>query len=210
SEKETLLRELYHRTKNNMYLIISLLGLRESELSSEADRVIFREMSGRIRTMALVHEKLYRSPDLSHILFDDYLRELVALLAEGLPADGIRFEFDLESVELSVDQALPLGLVIYELLVNSLRHAFPEGRGRVGLGLHPLRDGRIGRLELIVWDDGIGLPEGFDPSKGESMGFQIVTSIVEHQLGGAISFGGVKGTRCSIVVPMGEAEKMTR
>ena len=210
SEKETLLRELYHRTKNNMYLIISLLGLREFELASEVDRVIFREMAGRIRTMALVHEKLYRSPDLSHILFDDYLRELVALLAEGLPAEGIRFEFDLEPVELSVDQALPLGLVIYELLVNSLRHAFPGGRGRVGLGLHPLRDGRTGRLELIAWDDGIGLPKGYDPAKGESMGFQVITSIVEHQLGGTISWVGAQGTRCSIVVPTSEAGSLER
>jgi PAS domain S-box-containing protein len=205
-EKESLLRELYHRTKNNMYIIISLLGLREPELKEEADRLFFREMTSRIRTMALVHEKLYRSSDLAHIRFDEYTRDIVDLLTKAYPMQHIDFVLGLEPLALSVDQALPLGLVLHELILNTLRHAFPEGSGTVRIGLGA--DDGARDVRITVQDNGCGFPQGFDPAKAETMGFQIITSIVEHQLGGALEWGQDQGTRCSLTFPIREATAM--
>ena len=195
-EKDSLLRELYHRTKNNMYIIISLLELREPELKGAADRLFFREMTSRIKTMALVHEKLYRSSDLANIRFDEYTRDLVALLVKSYPAQRIAFHFEVEPIALSVDQALPLGLVLHELLINTLTHAFPDGSGnvRIGLGL----ESGDHKIRISVEDDGRGFPQGIDPSKAETMGFQIITSIVEHQLSGTLEWNQDRGTRCNI------------
>ena len=207
-EKDSLLRELYHRTKNNMYIITSLLELREPDLKEEADRVFFHEMTSRIRTMALVHEKLYRSSDLANIRFDEYTRDLVALLVKAYPGQQIAFHFEIEPIALSVDQALPLGLVLHELLLNTLSHAFPNGSGnvRIDLGM----DGGTRRVRISVQDDGCGLPQGFDPSKAETMGFRIITSIVEHQLAGALEWGQDQGTRCSLSFPLRETVTESR
>jgi two-component sensor histidine kinase len=202
AEKDTLLRELYHRTKNNMYLIVSLLELGEDGISVEADKRILRDVSGRIKTMALVHEKLYRSANLTHIRFDSYLRELVGLLAEEAPNPGIEFGFELAEAELPIDKALPLGLAIYELLTNARRHAFPDGIGRVDIALEVRGAGAAGtRLALAVGDDGVGLPAGYDPKTAGSMGCQIVRSLVEYQLGGTIAWTSGPGTRCAIEIP---------
>ena len=199
-EKDSLLRELYHRTKNNMYIIISLLELREPELKEAADRFFFREMTSRIKTMALVHEKLYRSSDLANIRFDEYTRDLVALVVKSYPAQHISFHFEIEPISLPVDQALPLGLVLHELLLNILIHAFPDGSGNVRITLGVESGAR--RVRVSVDDDGRGYPQGFDPSKATTMGFRIITSIVEHQLSGTLEWSQDQGTRCILSFPL--------
>ncbi len=199
-EKDILLREIHHRVKNNMQIISSLFNLQAGHIQDESARRMLKDGQMRIRSMALVHEKLYQSRDLSKIDFADYLRSLSDHLFQLFRAEAgrIRLELRLEPVHLSVNAAVPCGLLINELVSNSLTHAFPEGReGTVTIELHR-RGAEI--VELRVADDGVGLPDGLDFRSTESLGLQIVTLLVD-QLDGTIDLERGKGAAFTIAFP---------
>jgi PAS domain S-box-containing protein len=197
-EKEILLREIHHRVKNNMQVISSLFNLQAGHVTAENARGMLKEGQMRIRSMALVHEKLYQSRDLSKIDFADYLRSLSTHLFHffRVEAGRIRLETHLEPIHLNVNSAVPCGLLVNELVSNSLKHAFPADRkGTVEIGLRRREDGIV---ELRLADDGVGLPESLDFRRTESLGLQIVTLLVD-QLEGTIELERGRGTVFTIV-----------
>jgi len=183
AEKEVLLREIYHRTKNNMLVIISMLQLQAMELEDEKVRILFLEMENRIRAMSLVHERLYQSQNLTEIDLGRYLEEMASTLTESMVlGHRVRVEMDCHEVWLSIDTIVPLGLAINEIVTNSLKHAFGDGRkGRIYIRL---RKNSEGMVEVVVGDDGPGLPSGLDPGKARSLGMQIAANLVTGQLRG--------------------------
>ena len=197
-EKDILLQEIHHRVKNNMQVISSLLNLQSKHLTDPVAVEMFRECQHRIRTMALVHESLYKSSDLSKIEFGSYLRSLANHLFHFNEVDTrrIRLETALEEVYLDIQTAIPSGLIANELLSNAMKHAFPGKRsGTIGLTLRPLPDGSY---LLSVKDDGIGIPEGIDARKTESLGLQIVSSLID-QVDGRLEILRENGTEFRIV-----------
>jgi PAS domain S-box-containing protein len=192
-EKEVLLQEIHHRVKNNMTIISSLLKLQASRIKDEGLRGMFRESMSRIKSMALVHEKLYQTGDLANINFNDYLKGLLnnVIMSYELGSDGISLITDIENVSLGIDSAIPCGLIINELVSNSLKHAFPEGRkGDISVGLH-INDKDI--VKLSVSDNGIGMPEVWDFDNTNSLGLSLVNTLV-RQLHGKIRLNREKGT----------------
>jgi two-component sensor histidine kinase len=180
AEKDVLLKEIHHRVKNNLQVISSLLNLQSRFLKHPDDVDLFKESQRRIRSMALIHEKLYQSKSLSRIEFASYARRLVeSLLASNLRgAQPIGMKAELEEVYLDIQTAIPCGLIVNELVMNALKHAFPGGRGgTIKLGLRMDADGRV---ELTVGDDGVGLPPGLNVLAGDSMGMQIVTMLTQQ------------------------------
>ncbi len=196
-EKEVMLREIHHRVKNNLQVISSLFSLQAGHVNDAETRRIFREGQARVRSMALIHDKLYRSGDLSKIDFGDYLQSLSAHLFQALAADAgrIRLEMQLPEVFLDINAAVPCGLLANELVTNALEHAFPEGRrGVIRIGLRRPADGGV---ELCVADDGVGFPEGLDFRRTESLGLQIVNLLV-GQLEGTIELDPENGTSFTV------------
>jgi PAS domain S-box-containing protein len=195
-EKELLLKEIHHRVKNNLQLIASLLHLQASALEDPTIRTPLAASQARVRTMALIHDKLYGSKDVATIAFDEYLEELGSELVAGLERRDIDLELDLDDVRLGITEAIPLGLVANELLSNALAHAFPDNRpGCVTVGLHR-RDG--GEYELSVADNGVGLPQGVDVENAETLGLQIV-AILAEQIGASLELTRDPGTRFAII-----------
>ncbi len=197
-EKEALIREVYHRTKNNMQVIIAMLHLQTQSIEDENVLQMFKEMEHRIKTMALVHEKLYQAKDLSRIDLKEYFNDLLSLLVRSYRdlSGGIRINKDMDSVSVTIDSAIPCGLVINELISNSFKHAFPGDRkGEIKVGLKSKDDGG---LEIRVSDDGVGMPDGFDYRKTGSMGLKSVISLTEHQLQGELDLFTDKGTEFRI------------
>ena len=190
-EKSVLLREIHHRVKNNMQVISSLLRMQSRYLDDEAALAMLAEIGGRVRSMALVHEKLYGTESLNRVDFADYVRSLAEGVLGGFDArgSGVTAIYDLQPLEFTIDTAVPCGLVLNELLSNALKYAYPaqpEGLGRGGevrIGLQRLDDGRC---ELSVADDGPGLPEGLEWRDGPSLGLRLVVNLVEHQLRGEV------------------------
>jgi PAS domain S-box-containing protein len=199
-EKEVLLEEIHHRVKNNLQVISSLLRLQSAHVRDRATLEMFNESGNRIRSMALVHEKLYQSADLSRLDFTEYVRSLTDLLVRSYQAETSRVTVrtTVEDVRLGIDAAVPLGLIINELVSNCLKYAFPSGRrGEVRVDLRP-DDGE--RYLLRVVDDGVGLPAGFDPRTTETLGMQLVCALTE-QLGGTIELVPSGGTEFRIRFP---------
>jgi PAS domain S-box-containing protein len=197
-EKEVLLRELYHRTKNNMQVICSMLELYSMDFDDETVKNVFSELNNKIRTMALVHQKLYKSQNLSCIGMKEYIRELVELLMKSYRASPQRIspEYDLDDIFFAIDLAIPCGLLVNELISNALKHAFPGSRqGRIEVRLKK-KEGEY--VELLVSDDGIGAPQGFDFTSGGKMGLQTVFALGGHQLQGKIEFESSGGVTCRV------------
>lgn len=196
-EKETLLREIHHRVKNNMQVIFSLLSLQAGHIADEEARRMLKESQLRIRSMALIHEKLYQARDLSKIDFAACLQSLAACLFQFIKvdADQIRLESELEDVRLDINTAVPCGLLVNELVSNALKHAFPGGRkGTVRIGLRRETDGT---LKLRVADDGVGFPKALDFRHTESFGLQIVALLIE-QIERTIALEGNDGTAFAV------------
>jgi PAS domain S-box-containing protein len=196
-EKEILLREIHHRVKNNMQIVSSLLHLQSDRVTDEESRRTLKEGQLRIRSMALVHEKLYQSPDLSAIDFADYLRSLLTHLFRffHIDAERIRLETALDHVLLDINAAVPCGLLASELITNALKHAFPMDRkGVVEVGLHRTDDGAVA---LRIADNGVGIPESRDVFGDESFGLQIVNLLV-GQIDGTVELDRKKGTSFTI------------
>jgi PAS domain S-box-containing protein len=196
-EKEVLLREIHHRVKNNMQVISSLLNLQSRHIQDPAVLEMFKESQRRIRSMALIHERLYQSSDLSRIEFSQYLRNLATHLFHSYQVDSSRIQLRIEAeeVHLNINTAIPCGLIVNELVSNALKHAFPEGRsGHLDLDLH--RRGGDGYV-LRVKDDGVGFPENLDFRKTETLGMQIVSTLV-RQIDGSIDLARKMGTEFTI------------
>ena len=206
-EKEALLREIHHRVKNNLQVITSLLRLEAGRSAEPATKVALQDMQGRIRSMALLHETLYRSADFACVDMADYLRQLATQLhrAQNTRPGAVRLQLDLEPVTLEAERAIPCGLVVNELLTNSLKHAFPDGRtGEVRIALHPRPDGRV---HLEVGDNGTGLPADLDERRQRSLGLQLVSDLV-RQLQGTLEVGAAgPGARFVItLIPLKPSE----
>ncbi|HUI72051.1 MAG TPA: histidine kinase dimerization/phosphoacceptor domain -containing protein [Spirochaetia bacterium] len=192
-EKETLIRELYHRSKNNMQVVSSLLMLHSKELKEPGAKVVFKDVINKIGSMSLVHQKLYESHDLSNIDMADYVRDLVVLLMKGygVPTAKVDLTVDITDVSLLIDTAIPCGLIISEIVSNSLKHAFPgDRRGRIGITMSRAEGDFV---DLRISDDGVGVPEGFVASSDGKMGMQTVFTIVTHQMQGEITFSSNAG-----------------
>jgi len=193
-EKEILLREIYHRTKNNMGVICSLLTLESANTQDKKVQQKYNVIQQRIRSMALVHEKLYQSKDLSYIHLDDYIKDLINALLKSykIISNRISLKFDTDKVNLSFDAAIPCGLIINEIVTNSLKHAFPDNtRGEIHVALHLTSDNLI---ELVICDNGIGLPKGSNFRKANTLGLQLIVGLAEKQLGGRLEKINTKGT----------------
>lgn len=203
-EKETLLQEVYHRTKNNMQVIASLLDMQALISEDEGTREVMKEMVGRIKSMALVHRKLYESKDLSRIDLGEYVEDLVAGIRSGFLDDrrGVEIRVDADRGIVSLlDTAIPCGLALNELVVNAVKHAFPDGRR----GVIRVRLGRRddGMIEMRVADDGIGLPPGFDAERDGRLGLRTVLSLIEYQLHGSAEYRTGEGTTWIVAFPDG-------
>lgn len=191
-EKEVLLREIHHRVKNNLQVISSLLQLQAGHVGSGETRRLFLESEGRIRSMALVHEKLYQSDDFAHIDFGDYVRDLVAGLADshGGALGRIHLEVLCDAIQVEIDRAIPCGLVINELVANSFKHGFPDERvGRITV---EVVKPDAGTIVIRVADNGIGWPASFDPIASPSLGLRLVR-ILANQLRGSVTMHGDHG-----------------
>jgi PAS domain S-box-containing protein len=196
-EKEILLREIHHRVKNNMTVIYSLLDLQSKFTSKLHEREILNDAKARIKAMALIHEKLYRSKDMTKIDFSDYLRDILNnMLMSYLKDPGrITLNIDVRDVDLGMDDAIPCGLIINELVSNALKHALPEYRTcEITVGMRSYDKDMI---ELIVADNGIGLPADLDTRKKASMGLSLVDALV-NQLHGKIELHKDEGTKFRI------------
>jgi two-component sensor histidine kinase len=197
SEKEVLLKEVHHRVKNNLQVISSLLSLQAGYAKDEEADEMFRESRNRVKSMALVHEKLYQSRELSRINFAEYLNELATDLfrAYGVDPRTVSLRIDVGDVFLGVDTAVHCGLIVNELLSNCLKHAFPAGRkGSVSITLRPSGDNR---LRLTVRDDGVGFPKDVDFRNTKTLGLQLVQTLVQ-QLDGTADMHSNGGTTFDI------------
>lgn len=197
-EKEVLLREIHHRVKNNMQIISSLLNLQSSVVSDIRDVEMLKDSQNRIRSMSLIHEKLYGSEDLAHIDIRDYINDLTRYIFQfhKTVTDNVELKIEIENIWLGIDTAIPCGLIINELVSNSLKHAFPENRqGEIRVTLRKTDEGEI---ELIISDNGIGIPEGLDISSTKTLGLLLVNTLAKEQLQGKIELDRTKGTKFRI------------
>jgi PAS domain S-box-containing protein len=192
-EKEVLLKEVHHRVKNNLQVISSLLNLQSRYVKDRQALEMFKESQSRVRSMALIHEKLYQSEDLARIDIAGYIRDLISSLfrSYGASAAAIKVKTDVHDILLDINAAIPCGLIINELVSNCLKHAFPDGRG--GKLVTELRSDNDKHCSLIVSDNGIGFPEDIDFRNTESLGMQLVITLVE-QLDGSIELDRSSGT----------------
>ena len=196
-EKETLLKEIHHRVKNNLQVISSLLRLQADQITDPATRDVFRDSQERVRAIALLHEKLYQSKDLANVDMHDYVGDLTRKLLRtyGSAASHVRIEAHATGVALTMDAAMPCGLIINELVTNALKHAFGECDRP---GLVTVRVTRAGAaIELSVADNGTGLPAGLQLETASSLGLQLVMTLA-RQLGGSVQFERAPGTRCTV------------
>lgn len=200
-EREVLLREVHHRVKNNLYVVSSLLAMQGRRLTPGAGRAALEQCQTRVLAIALIHEKLYESRDLSNVSFSEYVRGLAAEIfhAGGTSPCSIELELHVEPLALAVDKAIPCALILNELITNALRHAFPEQRhGRVRVELAPRAPGLA---RLVVQDDGVGLPEGFTMASSGSLGHELVSTLTE-QLEGQLTVVPRPGARFELVFPV--------
>jgi two-component sensor histidine kinase len=193
---ETMLRELYHRTKNNMQVICSMLDLQSKSANDPYIKSAFMEMQNRIYSMALVHQKLYQSQNLSEINLKDYIKELSELLVRNYQlSDKISLNLDLENIPAVIDSAIPCGLILNELISNSLKYAFPDGgSGLINIELKE----KEGYIELKVSDNGKVLPNDFDFRNRETLGMKTIFLLAENQLQGTIEFSSQNGVSCRV------------
>jgi two-component sensor histidine kinase len=205
-EKEILLKELHHRVKNNMQVISGLIELQSQQLDDDAAREIFNETRDRVSSMALIHENLYKASDLGNINFSEYIKTLTNHLfyCYNVDFNVVQLKTEVKDVFLDVQVGIPCGLIVNELVSNTLKHAFPEGRR--GEVIVSLKSGDGGQYTLIVKDDGTGFPEDLDFRKTKSLGMQLVTMLVD-QLKGTIDLKRNEGTEFVISFPEKKGEE---
>jgi PAS domain S-box-containing protein len=199
-EKELLLQEIHHRVKNNLQIIVSLLKLQSKYIFDARDLEIFNKSRARVETMSLIHEKLYKSADLSNINMGNYLRDLTGHLfkAYGVGPEDVSLVINSEDVNVGMDTAIPCGLIINELISNSLKHAFGDNqKGRIGINVSV----ENGSINLKVCDNGIGLPKDFDFEKTDTLGLQLVSTLIKQLDGEILTKSSLIGTEYSITFP---------
>jgi two-component sensor histidine kinase len=198
-EKTVMLQEIHHRVKNNLTVVYSLLDLQAKGITDAATRAKFEESRNRVLSMALIHEKLYRSADLAHVDFKEYLQSLTRSIAETYNQPHVVLSVEMmEPVALDVNVGIPCGLIVNELLTNALKYAFPEGRaGRIRVGISSNGDGSH---VLFVADNGIGFPVDLDFRATSSLGLQLVNGLAA-QIRGQVELSRQDGTRFSITFP---------
>jgi len=205
AERNALIRELNHRTKNNMNVISAMLRLRASALTDPDTVAVLTDLDDRIQSMALVHQKLYQSDSLARIEMRDYLHDLVIQLRNSCGTRGKEIDvlFEAEKLEMPIDLAVPTGLVVTELFSNALKHAFPPGvHGEAGKITLVLKRSPDGTVILTVSDNGVGFPAGLQPRGQQTLGFQTILTIVEFQLRGRVTFSVGPGVTCTCEFPM--------
>ena len=195
-EKNILMKEIYHRTKNNLIVISSLLNLQSSYIKDKNTKSIFKESQNRAKSMAMIHEKLYRSGDLEHLNFSEYIVNLSNDLYDTYTLDKnlIKLVLNIDDVTLNVDTSIPLALILNELLTNSLKHAFPNGMGgeiRVELKNYDEN------YQLSVCDNGTGFPEDLDYHETNTLGMLIVNSLTD-QIDGELNLERENGTKFTV------------
>lgn len=199
-EKETLLQEIHHRVKNNLQITSSLLKLQSARVGDEASRRALTESQSRIHAIALVHEMLYRAADLSRIDFAEYARRLVEQIGRTQDSSAARIivAIEIDPVRLTIDSAVPCGLLVGELVSNCFKHAFPGGRrGRILVRLRA----SSGACELDVIDDGVGLPPGVDAATPGSLGIALVRALAKQLQGTLALASSDVGTTVRVTMP---------
>ncbi|MGB2957779.1 MAG: PAS domain S-box protein [Bacteroidota bacterium] len=199
-EKEILLKEIHHRVKNNLQIISSLLSLQSNTIESEATRELVRESQNRVRSMALIHEKLYQSASLARIDFGEYLRNLTRDLFRSYSAGGVSLKLQAEDISLDIDAAIPCGLMVNELVSNALKYAFAQTKG--GELLITFSQVARDKFALSVTDNGVGLPSDLDVRNPRSLGLQLVNMLVA-QLRGTLDVVSDGGTTFMITFSSG-------
>jgi two-component sensor histidine kinase len=199
-EREVLLQEVHHRVKNNLQVISSLINMQIRALNDAPTRLALRQCQSRVETMSQIHEMLYEAQNYALLPFARYARELTnrVIRASGMSPSAITVRYQLEDVSLAVDRAIPLGLILNELIANALEHAFPnQGSGEIAVTLQ-VTAGR--QIILTVSDTGVGISPDFDPTRPTSLGMQLVKTLAE-QLEGELQLVRAPGTTFRIVVP---------
>jgi len=197
-EKEVLLQEVHHRVKNNMQLISSLFSLQSRHIKDKQAFEIFKSSQNRVRSMAIIHERFYQSKDFARVDFAEYVQSLTShlLSSYGINPDVIKLNINIKDAFLDLNTAIPCGLIINELLSNSLKHAFPDDKkGEINIAMRSLKGNEI---ELIVTDNGVGLPKGIDFIGTKTLGLHLVRILAKDQLHGDIKLDRAKGTSFSI------------
>jgi PAS domain S-box-containing protein len=190
-EKEVLLKEIHHRVKNNLQIISSLLRLQSGYIKDKQALEIFKDSQNRVRAMALIHENLYQTSDLAKIEFSEYIRKLKYNLIRCYNSNNIKINTNIEKVNLKLDTAIPCGLIINELIANSIKHAFKNNdEGEIYVEFITLQKGKY---SLSVSDNGVGVRENIDSLKKQSLGLELVWNLVE-QLEGTIIYNSKLGT----------------
>ena len=196
-EKEVLLKEIHHRVKNNLQIVSSLFFFQSKTISDPQMLEMFRDGQNRVKSMALIHEKLYQSDDLANIDFREYVKKLSTFLFQsyGIDQNKIKFKNNVSNIQLDVDQAVPCGLIINELISNSLKHGFDEGdygTVRIDMG-----HDEYNNLVMKVSDDGKGMPPGIDVQKIDSLGLRLVNNLT-LQLNGKVEYFNKNGTTVKV------------
>jgi two-component sensor histidine kinase/PAS domain-containing protein len=193
-EKEVLIREIHHRVKNNLQIIASLLHLQETCVDGEKLDVL-KESELRVKSMAIIHEKIYQSPTLTDINIKDYIETLVydILYTYGIHKETIQTNLNISDINLNIDTAIPLGLIINELVTNSVKYAFPESKGIITIELKSNKE----EMELTITDDGKGLPNDINLDNSDTLGLQLVNNLT-NQIDGKIEIDRNHGTQFKI------------
>lgn len=197
-EKETLLREIHHRVKNNLQIVASLLSLQSRTISDPGILGALSDTQNRVKAMALVHERLYRSTSISRIDLADHVKYLALNLFRfySVSSQKIQWKIEAPHIEVNINTAIPLGLVVNELITNAIKYGFPLDRRGV-LFIILQKNGQD--LTLMIKDNGVGIPENFDWQNAESMGMRLINNLVE-QLDGTVSLNRSSGTAFTITV----------
>ncbi|MCE3226533.1 MAG: hypothetical protein K0S32_1084 [Bacteroidetes bacterium] len=195
-EKEQLLKEIHHRVKNNLQIVSSLLNLQSENIKDPAYLNMIVASRNRINSMALVHEMLYASRDLTKIEIGEYIKRLSnnIYLSLSKPDASIHFVYNIEkSYYFEIDKMIPLGLIINEVITNSMKYAFPDNKGSIGIGISD----SDGTTTLLISDSGVGFPKGFNLEKDSNLGLQLIKMLTE-QLSGKLNINFEGGTSYNI------------
>lgn len=199
NEKEWLLKEVHHRVKNNLHLIISLLNSQSYFLQDKAALSAIQNSQHRIQAMSLIHQKLYMADNLTAIRMREYIHDLLEYLTDSFSGSkGIKFQIAIEDMAMDVSQAVPIGLILNEAITNSFKYAFPDGKGNIYVSMATIAGKEV---QLEISDDGIGLPSGFDTEASKSLGMKLIYGLAQD-LDGIVAIGGnTTGTQITIIFP---------
>ena len=203
-EKVVLLQEIHHRVKNNMQVIISLLKLQSDKIKDKQYVDMFKDSQDRIKSMALIHEQLYQTENFADIDFGKYVKSFAngLFVSYGVDTNKVSLNIDIKDVSIDLQNAIPCGLIINELVSNSLKYAFPNERGgNINISLHSTGENE---LNLIISDDGVGIPEDLDIEQTDTMGLHLVKVLAENQLDAKIDLDRTDGTKFHFLLKKGK------